>query len=144
MFLSLWSNIVGKLSSNITIYRLVGTELNGIKKLNWLCKHMKNVRRSQPCISMIFFSKHKFFHVSIVNRQINGQRASVFTFEKGQRGTRLSDSRKIPLRKIAPPSPNSNANRKPNPDPDRGAIFRTPFGGRLKPFCINLLKPIYH
>ena len=103
MFLSLWSNIVGKLSSNITIYRLVGTELNGIKELNWLCKHMKNVRRSQPCISMIFFSKHKFFHVSIVNRQINGQRASVFTFEKGQRGTRLSDSRKIPLRKIAPP-----------------------------------------
>ena len=27
MFLKLWANIVGKLSPNITIYRLVGTEL---------------------------------------------------------------------------------------------------------------------
>ena len=63
---------------------------------------MKNVRSSQPCISMNFFSKHKFFHVSIVNRQINGQRASVFTFEKRRRGTRLSDSRKIPRGKLPP------------------------------------------
>ena len=31
-----------------------------LKELNWLCKHMKNVRSSQPCISMNFsteFSK---------------------------------------------------------------------------------------
>ena len=28
-----------------------------LNKLNWLCKHMKNVRSSQPSISMNFFSK---------------------------------------------------------------------------------------
>ena len=28
-----------------------------LKELNWLCKHMKNVRSSQPFISMNFFSK---------------------------------------------------------------------------------------
>ena len=27
---------------------------NRIKDFNWLCKHMKNVRSRQPCISMIF------------------------------------------------------------------------------------------
>ena len=27
-----------------------------LKELNWLCKHMKNVRNSQPCISMNFSS----------------------------------------------------------------------------------------
>ena len=27
------------------------------KELNWLCKHMKNVRSCQPCTSMNFFSK---------------------------------------------------------------------------------------
>ena len=32
MFLKLSSNIVGKLSPNIAIYRLVGTELNYVKK----------------------------------------------------------------------------------------------------------------
>ena len=53
-----------------------------LKELNWLRKHMKNVRSSQPCLSMNFcteFSKalfqwifvlnsakHKFFPVSIV------------------------------------------------------------------------------
>ena len=30
-----------------------------LKELNWLCKHMKNVRSSQPCISMNFFSKEQ-------------------------------------------------------------------------------------
>ena len=43
-----------------------------LKELNWLCKHMKNFRSSQPCTSMNFcteFSvKHKFFHVSIVKQ----------------------------------------------------------------------------
>ena len=38
----------------------------GLKELDWLCKHMKNVRSSQSGISMNFFAKHKFFHVSIV------------------------------------------------------------------------------
>ena len=31
-----------------------------------MCKHMKNVRSSQPGISMNFSVKHKVFHVSIV------------------------------------------------------------------------------
>ena len=43
-----------------------------LKELNWLCKHMKNVRSSQPCISMNFVlnsAKHKFLsHVSIVKQ----------------------------------------------------------------------------
>ena len=40
-----------------------------LKELNWFCKHVRNVKSSQPYISMNFcteFSKHKFFHVSIV------------------------------------------------------------------------------
>ena len=40
--------------------------------VNWLCKHMKNIRSSQPCISMNFcneFSKGQVFYpVSIVNK----------------------------------------------------------------------------
>ena len=28
-----------------------------LKELNWLCKHMKNVSSSQPCISMNFFTE---------------------------------------------------------------------------------------
>ena len=39
-----------------------------LKEPNWLCKHMKNVRSSQTCISMnlvLTSVKHKFFHVSI-------------------------------------------------------------------------------
>ena len=42
-----------------------------LKELNWLCKHMENVRTDQPCIWMIFVLnsvKHKFFHVSIVTK----------------------------------------------------------------------------
>ena len=37
--------------------------------INWLCKHMKNVRSIQPCISMNFVLnsiKHNFFLLSIV------------------------------------------------------------------------------
>ena len=30
---------------------------NGLKELNRLCKHMKNVKSSQLCISMKFFRK---------------------------------------------------------------------------------------
>ena len=40
-----------------------------LKELNWLCKHMKKVRSSQPCISMNFcteFRKARVFPVSIV------------------------------------------------------------------------------
>ena len=43
--------------------------LNPRSHLNWLCKHMKNVRSRQPCISMSFALnsvKHKFFPESIV------------------------------------------------------------------------------
>ena len=32
----------------------------GLKELNWLCKHMKNVRSSQPCILMNSV-KYRFF-----------------------------------------------------------------------------------
>ena len=28
-----------------------------LKKLNLLCKHVKNIKSSEPCISMNFFSK---------------------------------------------------------------------------------------
>ena len=28
-----------------------------LEELNWLCKHMKNIRNSQPCISMNFFNE---------------------------------------------------------------------------------------
>ena len=38
-----------------------------LKELNWLCKHMKNVRSSQPCMSMNFSREAQFLHVSIVN-----------------------------------------------------------------------------
>ena len=41
-----------------------------LKELNWLRKHMKIVRSSQPSISKNFVlnsAKHKFFHLSIVN-----------------------------------------------------------------------------
>ena len=41
-----------------------------LKELNWLCKHTKNVRSSQPFTSMNFctkFSKAEVFHVSTVN-----------------------------------------------------------------------------
>ena len=40
-----------------------------LKELNWLRKHLKNVRSSQPYISMnlvLNSAKHNFFHVSIV------------------------------------------------------------------------------
>ena len=40
-----------------------------LKELNWLHKHMKNLRSSQPCIWMNFVLNsvmHKFFHVSVV------------------------------------------------------------------------------
>ena len=40
-----------------------------LNEINWLSKHMKNVRSSQPCISMnlvLNSAKNKFFHVSIV------------------------------------------------------------------------------
>ena len=44
-----------------------------LKELNSLCKHMKNVRCSQPCISMNFcteFSKAQVLpYVSIVNNK---------------------------------------------------------------------------
>ena len=44
---------------------------NGVlKEFNKLCKHMTNVRNSQPCISINFVlnpANHNFFHVSIVN-----------------------------------------------------------------------------
>ena len=43
-----------------------------VKELNWLCKHTKNVKSSQPCISMNFcteLSKEQVFHVSILNSQ---------------------------------------------------------------------------
>ena len=46
-----------------------------LKELNWLCKHMKNVRSSQPCISMNFVLnsvKQKFAHVSIVGWRNQG------------------------------------------------------------------------
>ena len=46
---------------------------NGIKRLNWLCRHMKNVRSGQPCISINFcteFSKAQVFPVSIVKSLI--------------------------------------------------------------------------
>ena len=39
-----------------------------LKELNWLCKHMKNVRSSQTYISMNFcseLSKEQVFHVSL-------------------------------------------------------------------------------
>ena len=41
-----------------------------LKEPNWFCEYMKNVRSSQPCISMNFVLnsvKHKFFPVCIVN-----------------------------------------------------------------------------
>ena len=34
-----------------------------LKELNWLCKHIKNVRPSQPCISMNFCTKFSKAHV---------------------------------------------------------------------------------
>ena len=45
-----------------------------LKKPNWLCKLMKNVRSSQPYIQWIFVLNsvnHKFFSVSIVNQFIH-------------------------------------------------------------------------
>ena len=51
-----------------------------LKELNWLCKHTKNVKSSQPCIQWIFVLnqvKHKFFHVSIVNRLYKQEFAGV-------------------------------------------------------------------
>ena len=39
---------------------------NGIKELNWLCKHMKNVRSSYPCISMSFCTEFTKAQVSLI------------------------------------------------------------------------------
>ena len=36
------------------------------KELNWLCKHMKKIRISQPAIPVLNWVKHKSFPVSIV------------------------------------------------------------------------------
>ena len=47
-----------------------------LKELNWLCKHEKNVRSSQPCTSMNFntkFSKAEVFHVSTVKEPYSTQ-----------------------------------------------------------------------
>ena len=47
-------------------------------RVNWLCKHMKNVRSSQPCFSINFcteFSKAQVFPLSIL-KQIFGSSAS--------------------------------------------------------------------
>ena len=44
-----------------------------LKELNWLCKHIKNVRRSQPCISMNFctkFSKGQVLPCEIVKKLV--------------------------------------------------------------------------
>ena len=51
-----------------------------LKELNWLCKHTENVKSSQPCIQWILVLnqvKHKFFHVSIVNRLCKQEFADV-------------------------------------------------------------------
>ena len=38
--------------------RFSGTcTIAGLKELNWLCKHKKNVRSSQPCVSMKFYTE---------------------------------------------------------------------------------------
>ena len=39
-----------------------------LKELIWLCKHMKNVRSSQPCTLMNFGTQ--FLYVGIVNRYL--------------------------------------------------------------------------
>ena len=52
-------------------------EARGLR-VNWLCKHTKNVRSSQPCFSINFcteFSKAQVFPLSIV-KQIFGSSAS--------------------------------------------------------------------
>ena len=38
-------------------------------ELNWLCKHMKKIRSSQPAIPVLNGVKHQFFPGSIVNNQ---------------------------------------------------------------------------
>ena len=53
-----------------------------LKELNWLCKHMKNVRSSQPCISMNFFRKAQvlpceFWLNKIVMFRSSHQRCSI-------------------------------------------------------------------
>ena len=46
-----------------------------LKELDWLCKHMNNIRSSQPCMPINIctdFSKaHKFLQVSIVKDYLN-------------------------------------------------------------------------
>ena len=37
----------------VAYFSIIRTKM-GLKELNWFCKHMKKVRRSQPCISWIF------------------------------------------------------------------------------------------
>ena len=41
-----------------------------LNELNWLCKHIKNVRSTNLVFQWIFSVKHKFFHVSIVKKNI--------------------------------------------------------------------------
>ena len=47
-----------------------------LKELNCLSKHMKNVRSSQPYISMNFVPKHQLSYVSIVNKRVNTEAAT--------------------------------------------------------------------
>ena len=51
----------------ISFFRL--STIIELNELNWLRKHMKNFRSSQPIISMNFLMnlvRHKFFHASII------------------------------------------------------------------------------
>ena len=41
-----------------------------LKELNWLCKHMKTSEAANLVFQWIFSVKHKFFHVSIVKKNI--------------------------------------------------------------------------
>ena len=61
MFLKLSSNIVGKLSPNIAIYRLVGTELKrGNKHWTKTCLHCENLNLELKVAFVAVFPLDKF------------------------------------------------------------------------------------
>ena len=45
---------------------------NGLRheRVDWLRKHIKKIRSSQPAIPVLNLVKHPFFPVSIVNKQL--------------------------------------------------------------------------
>ena len=60
-------------------------------ELNWLCKHIKKIRSSQPAIPVLKWVKHEPFHVSIVNiEQISGTLypAGIYVLKVNNRNTK--------------------------------------------------------